>query len=788
MAEKVSLKILKCPSCGANLKAQNTTDAITCVYCNNTVVPVTEPTVTAPKNEAGGFSGVLKVEGIKTSSSALAYIEQFFEDYDWEAFAYAQTLSIAEIDKLADSLKVSSADDKNTWFACFKAAYVPFINKLAGCNKILASIVEEYKKDNLDAYSKFDAYKRISSMINMHRDGIVTALEKIATNASKYGASDSEISSLHTDIENVKGASFVETYNDIESIPQIRSFINEKNARISQTLAAKGINAEYEYANAVALINERRFVEALNTLLRLEGYSNANTLIEKIDKYFLISDVLEIDGKLYYFKKDQSEYSTYCLYPTVNGTVGFKPIIRNISNIITNYADMLYYISSNNRLKRYNLATNVEEKLYDKRVDKKFINIYKRRAFLLADKSADYSSKKELVELNLSTGAVRTILEDVKAIVSCEGNKIIYTVSEKINGNSYETQYRTLTNILDVDLMTITPLGDSKLSVEGFMNNYVVYTKLSPNEYNKSLYIKSLNTAEPERLIEQNIYSFCDIIENKLFYYIGNSKNQSLITINCDGTERKEWRRFISKILFEQGGWLYFIRRAGYNAVLCKSRLDGSKYSIIAGDIDEFIDIKNGYLYYINSDATLVKVRMDGSNLQELCDDVETVLSVKENKIIFVSIDDKISTGTLEFATTKLVKSIYAVDFSGSGKIKLAYNVTTAKEYDENTVYYVSAAEAKTLHNPTEKPIQMLHRLNVETNSVDVLLNLEPEKEESGLSKFTIAMIIMAVLFFLSLIFFACEITGFAILLLLGGFGALMYGIVVKFSDNEQTQ
>ena len=153
MSNQITLKNLRCPTCGAPLKAVNNTEAITCVYCGNSVVPVAEATHIAQKEGTTGFSGVLKVEGIKTSSSALAYIEQFFEEYDWDTFAYAQTLSVSEIDNLANSLKISSADDKNTWFVCFKAISVPFIHKISGCKKILNSVIEEYKKENLDAYS-----------------------------------------------------------------------------------------------------------------------------------------------------------------------------------------------------------------------------------------------------------------------------------------------------------------------------------------------------------------------------------------------------------------------------------------------------------------------------------------------------------------------------------------------------------------------------------------------------------------------------------------------------------
>ena len=790
MSEKVTLKAMRCPTCGGSLKAENNTDAIVCVYCGNTIVPVNEATAvsaTTPVNEsASAFNGVLRVEGIKTSSSALAYIEQFYEEYDWEAFAYAQTLSIAEIDKLASSLKASSADDKNTWFVCFKAASVPFLRKVEGCQQILSSVIEEYKKDNLDAYSKFDAYKRIASMIITAKSAVVANLEKFVSNAAKYGASSTETAGLKADIQNIVSLSTVDTYRDIESIPAIKAFIEDKNAKIARELASEGINADNEYARAKALIDEKNYAEALSVLLSLRGYSDTVALIKKIDKYYLISDVLEIEENLYYFKKASSETEALNLYPTVDNKISDKALIKNIGKIITNYADILYYLDDNRKLKKYSLSSNTEEKIYDKSLNKKAIFVYDRRVFLLAEKNSDSSTtKNELVELNLVTGEVKTIIENVKEIVSLTGNKMIYTVSEKTESNSYESTYKTLTNIINVDTLVITELGSKKISIEGFVHNYVVYTQESPNDYNKNLYIKALDSDEPEKLIEQNIYKFCDIIADKLFYYIGNSRNQSLININCDCTERREWPLYISKVLFEQGGWLYFIRKAGYNSILCKSRLDGSKFSIIAADIEEFIEIKNGYLYYINYASTLVKVRMDGSNLQELCDDVESVLAVKEDKIIFVSIDDRIKTGELAQTTTKIVKSIYAVDFSGSGKIKLAYNVKNAKNYDENTVYYIAAEEIKSSYDQLDKNLEVLYKLDVETNYVEKLLDLEIQKEESKLSGFAVAMIFMAIAFFMGFIGFAAEAPGLGVVGLIGGFVSLMIGLAVKANKNE---
>ena len=100
--------------------------------------------------------------------------------------------------------------------------------------------------------------------------------------------------------------------------------------------------------------------------------------------------------------------------------------------------------------------------------------------------------------------------------------------------------------------------------------------------------IKELGTSEPEKLIEQNIFEFFKIISGRLFYYIGNSKNKTLVHVSCDGNDRREWPLYITDVHFEQGGWLYFTRKSGYNAILCKSRLDGTRFSIIACMINRF--------------------------------------------------------------------------------------------------------------------------------------------------------------------------------------------------------
>lgn len=812
MSEKVSLKIMKCPTCGANLKAENANEAIACVYCGNVIVPVNEaPAAPARTESSVELSGVIKVEGIKTSSSALAYIELFFDEYDWDSFAYAHTLSVSSINSLVNSLRANSADDKNTWFACFSAICTPLKKKIEGCEVILNDIVDKYKADDPDSYSKFDAYKRITTMIVDSRDDVIAQLEKCLGNAERFGATEEEIAKYKAQIDELKKIINVSTYADVESIPSIKTFITEKNARIARELSEVGINAESEYSRAKTYIKEKRYVDALNVLHSLRGYSDSAAIINKIDRYYLIYDILEIEGTLYFFKKDGDKEPVLNLYPTANGRIFHTPIIKNIGQIITNYADILYYIDGAGILKKFNLSTKKEDKLHKKAFSKKNIFRHKKRVFLVTGEATE-GGKHTVYELDLATGSLNVFLDNITKVVSLNNNKMIYKVVEKTVDKKTKNEVTSvLTSIINIDSMETVKLGTKNLNIEGFTENAVVYTQNAPNKFNKNLYMKAFDPNEEEVLVEPNIYNFSKIIGGKLFYYIGHSSNQSLININYDGTERVQWPLYISSLLFEQGGWIYFIRKAGYNAVLCRAHLDGSNFKIIASDIDEFISFKNGYLYYINDDDILVKVRMDGSNLQELCNDVEKVLAVTENKIIFVSIDGRhvfeqlapsstdgtsiksvaknvannVAAAAPGSLTARVVKSIYAVEFNGSGKIKLAYDIKSADKYDDNTVYYVGPEEIKSSYDKLEEHCEVLYRLDVATNNIEKLLYLEMEPKKKSYW-FLIAMAIMVLCFILAFFGMAEGDDTLTTVGFVGGFIGLVAGIVIRFIEKKK--
>lgn len=703
----VTLKVLTCPSCGARLKAENANDPIVCVYCGNTIIP-TQNNISGNINSGASF----RIDGIKNSLSALAYLDSFFDSYDWESFSYTPDISVKEIDELTQSMLVTSANEKDTWILAFLSTYIPYEKKVTLCNTVLNSIVSDFENDNLDAYSRFDSYNRIVGLLYESRGRVVAFLEKSIANAKKHGASGAELSDMNTKLDGIRNIAFPVAYNSIEDIPEIREYIDKTNERIASELYNEGIDAEHEYSLALSYIEANEYVKALDILTTLRGYRDSQRLIKKVGNCFWMNDVIEIAGSLYYLKKGAGEQATYHLYPSVGKKISNKPILTNIVKIVANYANILYYIDSQSKLKRYDLLTGNFARIY-KSFDAKSVFTHGETVYIVAKSTSEKSAGVVgLVTLNLNDGDTKLILNDIQKVFMISEGKIVYSKKSK-DGKS-------IIKVSDLAGENVIEIGE-KVSVECIVGETIVYTKPSPNKYNKDLYTISQNNNAC--LLEKNIYKFEGFFAGKLFYYVGSARYASLINCNIDGTERKEMPSYVSKVVVDIGEYIYFIRKAGYNSVLCKARMDGSGFCIISDDIAEFVALKHGYMYYLDGLSRLLRVRMDGTNRQQLCEHVESVLFVDDNKVVFVSSDGQIKESAGDI--TRKVKSIYQIDLLGEGKRKLAYDVKYSKKYDEGIVYYIADARKE-----AGGKVEVLFRLDISTGEITKLLEFEISEEK----------------------------------------------------------
>ena len=687
----VQLKIMECPTCGAKLKYKPGDKEVVCMCCGNTYL-LSEFGGESSLNGRSQGMNAIKVDGIKTSSSALAYIEQFLDSYDWESFASDTYLEIDELTKVVDDLKVTSADDFKTWIACFIVRVVPFSKKIELRPKMYQTLINEYEKDNLDSFGMYDAYKNVSSFLVKAYKGIKEEAEKYIVYAEKYNAPKEEIAHLRKMLNDLSVDELSKTlYPTIEDIPEIISFNEERQNQLVKALAEVGIDAETEYQNALSLLEQKQYVQALVTLYKINGFKDTRKLIEKTDQSFVLSkNVFFNQGNIFYLKEDSTLFN---LYRANEQGIDKNPIAKSIYRVVAIYADSLYYVTENNQLRGLSLTTNTKIEL------KPNLTIKDKTLFIIKENAKAYFSSVsegdvKLYQLDFLTNTLKRVAEKIKKFV---GFKSHYAV--------YQQRIENKKAIIVKDLNSAATYEISNVDIDPvcFFDNKLLFTTINPEEFNKALWLYDFEKEE-KIILEKNITDLPKVVDGHIYYFsIDNLKIKRLITIDVDGSNRQELSPYVKEVLFISGDWLYFIKGYGYNTALCKMHLDGSHLKTIASQIDEFIKIDCGYLYYVDDDRDLRRVRMDGSRKSLICYDVKDVFVINNEKVIYSAYDKK-----------KMV-SIYAIDFDKQGRRKASYDVLEAGLYDENTIYFINKRYPNNIKNDDQSPLTYLNVLNTNT-------------------------------------------------------------------------
>ncbi len=682
---------MRCPTCGGNLSIEDENAVIECVYCGNLIKPVSA-TTTYPEGGSPQTLGgnVLKIDGIKTSSSARAYFELFCEEYDWESFAYGDGFAVAELEQIADTLKTTSADNKETWLFCYQAATEPFRQKYAQCKKLLSEIIDQYRNDDPDAYSSFDVYVRLSKELKNNYAEVYGKAHRFLNLAEKNGASSEETDTLLSGEVTESEVQDLPVFKYIMDIEEVRAFEQEKQEKIKSELEARGIDPEKLYQEAASDAKSKDSVSALKKYRLLGSYKDSEKLAAEQNRFFEIDGNIVVVGNLFH-AVDNTEEKTRTLYEVRDGKVLDKPVIKNISKIIANYGERLYYLDKNQTL--YTFFTGKREIL-------KVGGSYSVKDILISpDRNNAYLfslDEKKLVRLDLETGTTTKIADGDGTVLNKE-----YPYIALYNNK--------LTTIIDLRNGDRTDIVKGKVEIEGYLGNQVIYSVLSPDKDNRDLFIRELSEKAKTILLEKNIYRYINVFNDVVYYSVGGSSSQALISIHPDGTDRREvFLRTDNVVVF--GEWLYFIRAIGRNRVLFRSHQDGSDLKVICSDILKLIERKSGYLFYLDTYNTLNRIRMNGSMKQSICSNVKHVLSIRDDAIIYTSLD-----GSGE--------GLYVADLNGKERRKLAHRISDVMIGSQDSIYYVT---------DTRNENRKLYSLSCDNYSSKKMLeyiNAAPEKK-----------------------------------------------------------
>lgn len=753
-----------CPHCGYTI-TYSTSEKTVCCPCCDKYVKIDElraslDTVASSDSSATAaqVSGAFVASVIESSENGLAYIENFFDNYSWDEYIQTTQIKIDSIQEMVEKQKVKNAANPSTWYLEFKSISVPVLKKIEGLAKLEQGLVEKYNSvDNTEIYSKFDALNRNANKLKEEKEHIIKILENDIKFAKKFQGDNKTIGQMEFELLSlVQKFELIKTYKEIDDVPAIQAIKSSSEMQIINDLSLKGVDAEGTYQRA---INAYKSIEDKSVALRdfslVKGYKDSEEYIKRINKLFTYNGDLFILGDRSYvtgedkqeevpvakagcLKKgkqaaptqslDLNKGKTFALYGIQNQMPLKDPSIKGITGVLAVYASCVYYVKDNKSIHVYNMASR-EDREIDKGDSKCYCDtagnvtfwtsrdgskIYLKKILPVSfAKQGCLSSKKNpvnnknnysLIVIQLGNNIVEQVIPQLVDIeFVSKDDHVFYT--EVVNKDADYEDFKVY-NINTRENKKVLEYGCHIYAVK---DENVIYGELNTNTLNEDLYVYNLKN-DQNILLEKNVRDYKYINEGKIYYTIGNDENKSLFSINIDGTERTEIMRNAEEIYAIDNGWMYvkkFGRRWVYDAdsdriirdstfFLIKISLDGRKRINITDDFYRFVKLENGHIYYLDEQNDLHIVRSDGKMDSLIAENVNNII-IEKNYIFFTRqeiVNDKVDDEGISF---------YRTDLDGSNLVKIAFNIRSIKNYDNESIYYIKDEEVTLKYRSTDK-------------------------------------------------------------------------------------
>lgn len=737
----------KCPYCFSvgEMKYDAASDTYTCLACDQQFAKSM-----IEEKVSSGMSAVVSqaIRDIDSPDSALVYLESFFETYDWEKYDLGEEVFIDDLRIMVEKNKIKNAINPKTWQVEFKSVADAICHKVGALKKLQAEILDKYDGDIASVSDEYMSYITASSAICDARDMIKKILEADIKNMKKFGAdatavaeAESTLAKLARDLDEVS----VET--EVESLPEVKKFMAEKERKQIEEFSKRGIDAEQRYNNGIHAYEVKKFGDALSNFDMIRGFRDVNRYINRINSVFFFGDLVVACGRTFKAEThkaiplDMSQAKKGCkksnaapaaaaaeeeedlsgsldLHEVVDGEVEKKASVSGFTGIICAYGDYLYYLKKNSEIWCYDVASKVEKQIdksefgyhmddaneFGYSFDKKKVYIRKAltidafkakgcfKAFTAKKQEAEYlksvQNNYSMLVLDLSRGEIE---EKIPKMIGCIGvhDYIFFTVSEcEVEDHKHGSTYVNKAKMYNLKSDTTEELFKENCEILGVSGNKVAYSIWTPNSLNRELHVIDYITKE-DKLIEANIFKFLDIKKGKIFYKVGNKNVSPLFSVNLDGTERTEvYPNYSQDDIDLVNGWIY-IRKGG---ILLKVSVDGKDRFILAYDIGTIIKYAGNYIYYIDNsaDKSFRVVKLDGTSNIKIADGIAAAdISVGIKYVYYMR---------REWVGSKYSRSVYRMDLDGHNAKKIVFDVLAMKDknsFDESAEIYLKKTEQK---------------------------------------------------------------------------------------------
>lgn len=722
---------VECPSCPKPLWFKKSDTTVECECCNN----VYTPDELLRRVSKGGSSSNATAAAVSPDlfqliddpDSGIIYLDSRFQTYNWKAYCESTEVLIPEIEAMVEKNKIKHAASPSAWFLDFISVATPLEKKIEGIADIADDMAERYSsEDNVDIFSTFDRYKMLIEAIIDEREALLARLnsdiefaEKLGLDAKKLGDMKSELGKIEKTVASLK---LPKELYDVSEIVAAQAKLDK--AKIAE-FSAKGIDAESNYNKALAMFesknNDRgRIVDLFESV---RGYKKSVSYIDKLNKYFNFhGQFYAFMGKYYTYKAVQKtatvldpkakgkknasvpeeEYvgTAYSFFEVVDGKPSEKPIINDITKIITVYGNNLYYVKLNKTICAYNFFTETEieldkassigdhliddikfssdftsfylkKKLHAKKIDAKgcFAKLFKK-----APQTIERKNNYSIIEVNMSKCEVSTLVSELVDITEYYKDNLFYTAAHEDSQDD-----RLYFNVVNVNTKENKQILDMNCEIHNVVENHVIYSLYAPNDYNRDLHSYNIETGE-DVLIEANIYDYFTAIKGRVFYTVGNDAYCPLFSNSLKGDDRLEIMTRVQNVAEVRADWMYIIKGYGINAALIKISSDGKRRIVVCTQFKKRVLINDNYIYYIDTANSLRVVRSDGMNDTLIADNIDGDNVIIDKNCIYYTRYESVSNNEKN-------SSLYRMDLDGHNIRKLVFNVAKIKSYDEDTIF-----------------------------------------------------------------------------------------------------
>ncbi len=691
-----------CPNCNRSLSYAQESQIVTCPCCDKEVTPMLK---TANENsfDRNSPSTEAVMMGFDNPESAIVYLENYFENYDWSEYIKITEIVPYDIRSIIEKNKIKNGASGSSWFLAFKGTAYPLSKKLEGLSTLETEMAEKYDPvDNSEVLEIFDSYKKIVNVLIEKKDKLIKELESYVRYAEKFNLDGDSLEKIKGELEFVKNG--LEALNKVEKASEVKAYKEAKAANDkvkAAEFASRGIDAAAIYSEAVSKY-ESEFgsnLEALMLFEKIRGYSDSAEYISKINAHFNFhNEFLTYFDRQFIFKEERftlnlkdllgsdkdggknkkgcalgkkkaaeeeqaleqevdSAEAKLCLslYRVVDGVPEEEPSVKGINEIIGYYSGRIYFFKEREGIAYYDFVSE-QTTVIDEGKNDDYPKVNGRYAVYLnlnVDKNGFYFKK-----------CLPTSTFSVTKKGGCLSKK---KTEDIINNNNYSISYIDMrTNTLKTLVPECVDIADRY----GDSLFYITAKVDAPEEEGGCLsvlknFFKNLFKKKKEEEEEPEIETtlmLCDLATGEC---------KKILDEACEIHNVKDGKVIYSVWAPNQ-----------YNTDLHVYDIATEEDTIIENNVYDYFHTLKGYIYYTvggTGSYPLIRNNFEGTDRSEIMKNVKGIIGTR-GKWIYV----KKGTDYYNYAIEK-------VSADGKEHVFICSHFKSFVKFTENYIYYFDA-------------------------------------------------------------------------------------------------